>query len=157
MIIYSIFRVILVQNAPEKIAPMPASPNYVKDSGQNLLGPSVTHVEYNVPPLNTNSQSEVQVCYVFKENEKLKKSLGSCASSIQKADVHVEDLCESPRQHSADPDCYAKMRDNLIALDIECPSNSKKLYAPHKTDQMNSNTCKSLPNLLSSSNENLLV
>lgn len=148
---------ILVQNAPEKIVPMPASPNYVKDSGQNLLGPSVTHVEYNVPPSNTNSQNEVQVCYVFKENEKLKKSLGSCASSIQKADVHVEDLCESPRQHSAGPDYYAKMRDNLIALDIECPSNSKKLYAPHKTDQMNSNTCKSLPNLLSSSNENLLV
>ncbi|XP_066147233.1 E3 ubiquitin-protein ligase MARCHF8 [Euwallacea fornicatus] len=152
-------RVILVQNAPEKVLPIPPSPNLIstKESGQNLLSQVVTHAEYSVPPCDTNStsQNEVQVCYMF-EKEKLTKSLDSCASSIQKADVHVEDLCESPQQDSVISEEYLKVRDNLIALDIECPSNSRKFYTC-KTEAIGSNTCKSLPNLLSSSHENLLV
>lgn len=153
-------RIILVQNAPEKPIPISTSPNYLyasKESGQNLLSHVVTQAEYNVPPCdtNSNSQSDVQVCYVFENECKKPKCFGSCASSIQKADVHVEDLCESPKENFKKSDEYLKVRDNIVALDIECPSNSRKLYS-YKTEK-NSSTCKSLPNLLSSSNENLLV
>ncbi|XP_050307414.1 E3 ubiquitin-protein ligase MARCHF8 isoform X2 [Anthonomus grandis grandis] len=154
-------RIILVQNAPEK-PPIPPSPTYItiKDTQhQNRLAQVVTHAEYNVPPSDTNSNSQVsdvQVCYVFENecNKKKPKSFGSC-SSIQKADVHVVDLCEqeSPRK---DVEEYLKLRDNLVALDIECPSNSR-LYKSNKTERKSSATCKSLPNLLTSSKENLLA
>nr|AEE62925.1 unknown [Dendroctonus ponderosae] len=157
-------RVMLVQNAPEKQLSVSSSPNsnYIssKENGHvNVLSQVVTSGEFDVPPSDTtsNSQSDVQICYIF-ENEckKQKKPFGSCASSIQKADVHVEDLCESPKQDLSKSQEYLTHRETWVALDIECPSDGRKLSL-YKTDALSNSTCKSLPNLLNSSSEHLLV
>ncbi|XP_060516519.1 E3 ubiquitin-protein ligase MARCHF8 [Cylas formicarius] len=155
-------RVILVQNAPEKTAVHTPSPHYIyaKESGQNLLSQVVTQAEYNIPPsdTNSNSQSEVQMCYVFENECNKAKCFGSCASSIQKADVHIEDLCDTPQNDSTQhPDDY--LRNNIVALDIECPPDRNRLYSMQssfKTDNMG-NTYKSLPNLINTSSEHLLL
>ncbi|KAF7269078.1 E3 ubiquitin-protein ligase MARCHF8 [Rhynchophorus ferrugineus] len=143
-------RIILVQNAPEK-PPPPPSPQYVY-SKENLLQqpPAAEAPDYNVPPSDptSNSQSDVQLYYLFEAAKGL-NNWDSCASSVQKADVHVEDLCESPAD-------VKYLRDNLVALDIECPSNGNTKLTSNKTDH-SPGTCKSLPNLLTASNENLLV
>ncbi|KAL1491077.1 hypothetical protein ABEB36_011730 [Hypothenemus hampei] len=148
-------RVILVQNAPEKQMPLrPPSPPPPKS--ETIL---VTQAECNVVPTSQSPNEVLPVCYVFNECEKTKMT--KTASSVQKADVHVVDLCLSPELE------YLK-RDNLIALDIECSSGNGRRLKAYKTElgsikSGNSYTCKSLPNLLTStasgggSNENLLV
>ncbi|KAJ8977543.1 hypothetical protein NQ317_012922 [Molorchus minor] len=158
-------RIILVQNAPEKPCAVPPSPYFHRDSRQHLPSQIVTIAEYNQPSSDThsNSQNDLQLCYVF-ENECSKvKCCSSSASSVQKADVHVEDLCDTPKNEldlkSPSDDLSTS---NILALDIECPTNSKKKYSlqtPLKTDEaVKNNSCvfKSLPNL-STSSENLLL
>ncbi|KAJ8966713.1 hypothetical protein NQ314_003366 [Rhamnusium bicolor] len=131
---------------------------------QHLPSQVVTIAEYNQPSsdTNSNSQNDLQLCYVFENECKVKKCCGSSASSIQKADVHVEDLCDTPRNEVDIRNSFDDLaRNNIIALDIECPSNSKKkfsLQSSLKTDVVKNSSCvfKSLPNLNTSS-ENLLL
>nr|CAI5832493.1 unnamed protein product [Callosobruchus analis] len=153
-------RIILVQNAPEKPALPPPSPYLHRDSRPHVLTQVVTVAEYNQPSslTNTNSQNDVQLCYVF-QNENKVKCCSSSASSVQKADVHVENLCDTP--HSEGNTSSNMSRNNILALDIECPSNSKKKYSLEgslKTEIVRNYSCvfKSLPNLNTSS-ENLLL
>ncbi|KAJ8921019.1 hypothetical protein NQ315_015815 [Exocentrus adspersus] len=159
-------RIILVQNAPEKPSAVPPSPYFHRESRQHAPTQVVTVAEYNHPSSDTNStsQNDLQLCYVFENECKVNKCCSSSASSIQKADVHVEDLCETPSNEPVDlrtpPDSLS--RSNILALDIECPTNSKKKYSLQnslKTEVINkNNSCvfKSLPNL-STSSENLLL
>lgn len=155
------FRIILVQNAPEK--PSTPSPNFAYSSDyRQQVPPSqvVSTVDCGMASSNTTSRNEMPMCYVF-ENEtevKRKKNLERSRSSLQKADVHVEDLCDTPHRHSVE-DC--SVESNIIALDIECPSNTIKKYSLQntpKTDIVKNKSCvfKSLPNL-STSSENLLL
>ncbi|XP_030767936.1 E3 ubiquitin-protein ligase MARCH8 [Sitophilus oryzae] len=144
-------RIILVQNAPEKPPPLDTTHQYIF-AKENLLTHPIPPVgDYSVPPSdpNSNSQSDVQLCYVFEAECPKAKRLDSCGSSVQKADVHVEDLCESP-------DGGQYFRDNIVALDIECPATGNRKLISNKTEHA-PGTCKSLPNLLTASNENLLV
>ncbi|VEN63790.1 unnamed protein product [Callosobruchus maculatus] len=153
-------RIILVQNAPEKPALPPPSPYFHRDSRPHVLTQVVTVAEYNQPSslTNTNSQNDMQLCYVF-QNENKVKCCSSSASSVQKADVHVENLCDTP--HGEENTSSNMSRNNILALDIECPSNSKKKYSLEgslKTEIVRNYSCvfKSLPNLNTSS-ENLLL
>nr|CAH7768505.1 unnamed protein product [Callosobruchus chinensis] len=153
-------RIILVQNAPEKPALPPPSPYFQRDSRPHVLTQVVTVAEYNQPSslTNTNSQNDMQLCYVF-QNENKVKCCSSSASSVQKADVHVENLCDTP--HTEGNTSSNMLRNNILALDIECPSNSKKKYSLEgslKTEIVRNYSCvfKSLPNLNTSS-ENLLL
>lgn len=161
-------RIILVQNAPEKPIVVPPSPNFIIDSRQLIPLQVMTHVEHNsnVPSSNTDSRNDV--FYVF-ESEVMKKECNSSCSSIQKADVHVEDL-DTPQNyvnncgHSSlfDNNKITGIGTNILALDIECPTDNKKKFSlqqpSFKTDIVKNNSCvfKSLPNLNTSS-ENLLL
>lgn len=66
----NVFRIILVQNAPEKPSATPPSPYFHRDSKQHMPTQVVTIAEYNQPSsvTNSNSQNDMQLCYVF-ENE----------------------------------------------------------------------------------------
>ncbi|CAG9825204.1 unnamed protein product [Phaedon cochleariae] len=154
-------RIILVQNAPEKLPPSP-SPYFERDTRQPVPTQIVTIAEYNQPSsvTNSNSQNDMQMCYVF-ENECKVKCCSSSSSSVQKADVHVEDLCDTPKFESDAPNSMDMSRSNILALDIECPNSSRKKYSLQnslKTDVVRNRSCvfKSLPNL-STSSENLLL
>lgn len=162
-------RIILVQNAPEKPIVVPPSPNFIIDSRQLIPLQVLTHVEHNstVPSSNTDSRNDV--FYVF-ESEVMKKECGSSCSSIQKADVHVEDLdtpqnyikCGTSSLLDGSSTQVTGFGSNILALDIECPTDSKKKFSlqqpPFKTDVTKNSSCvfKSLPNLNTSS-ENLLL
>ncbi|XP_057671801.1 E3 ubiquitin-protein ligase MARCHF8 [Diorhabda carinulata] len=155
-------RIILVQNAPEKPTAPPPSPYFQKSVGHHVPTQIVTVAEYNQPSSITNSnlQNEMQMCYVFEDECKVKCCRKS-ASSIQKADVHVEDLCDTSRNDTSLHKSPDISRNNILALDIECPSSSKKKYSLQnslKTDIVKNRSCvfKSLPNL-STSSENLLL
>ncbi|XP_023021997.2 uncharacterized protein [Leptinotarsa decemlineata] len=154
-------RIILVQNAPEKPSAPPSSPYFQRDTRQHMPTQVVTVAEYNQPSsvTNSNSRNDMQMCYVF-ENECKVKCCSSSASSIQKADVHVEDLCDTPRNEDS-PNSSESSRNNILALDIECPNSSRKKFSLQnslKTEVVKnrSSVFKSLPNL-STSSENLLL
>ncbi|KAJ8960877.1 hypothetical protein NQ318_020176 [Aromia moschata] len=136
--------------------PCLSSSYFHRDSRQHMPSQVVTIAEYNQPSseTNSNSQNDLQLCYV--------KCCSSSASSIQKADVHVEDLCETPRNEAESREAAGDpSRSNILALDIECPADSKKKYSlqsPLKTETARGGGAvfKSLPNL-STSSENLLL
>ncbi|CAH0557296.1 unnamed protein product [Brassicogethes aeneus] len=157
-------RIILVQNAPEKqSAPSPNFAYSCSDPRQQMAPHVVSIVECGMPSSITTSRNDLQLCYVF-ENEsevKRKKHLDRSSSSIQKADVHVEDLCDTPQHYSVENLNVDFKESNILALDIECPSNTIKKYSlqnTSKTDIVKNKSCvfKSLPNL-STSSENLLL
>lgn len=172
-------RIILVQNAPEKPAPVPPSTSYTfspATTGQQFSSQVQAHVEYNMPPSTySNSNNDLQLVYTFDkplmdETDKPQKQLVSTSSSLHKNDLQVEDLCEiSPnkvisklREHSWS-DSRIQSQRQILALDIECPSagNVKINTDLSKTDstarmKKSNSVFISLPNLNASS-ENLLV
>lgn len=171
-------RIILVQNAPEKPSAVPPSPNYLIDNRQFIPMQSMqTNADRDlITPMESNGNSRSDLFYVFESEISKKRPYGSSSSSIQKADVHVEDLDtpqnERVRQNAAANNFHCtepNLRASIVALDIECSNAAgagpvKKFSLPQsgsflKTDsqvRIAPNVFKSMPNL-STSNENLLV
>lgn len=88
-----------MQNAPEKVNPMPPSTSFSYDQslGQPFPPQIQAHVDYNVPSTYAdNSHNDHHFCYIFKKEdvEKSKLDENSSTSSIPKDDIQVKQLYE---------------------------------------------------------------
>jgi hypothetical protein len=165
-------RIILVQNAPEKPLLAPSSPSFIftKSSHHQQYSPQVLAHGNFIPPANSDSNNDSQLCYVFeKEHHEKPSFVGNTGSSSQKDDIHVEDLCDTvstdnfinPLASSMPSGSMNPNTREILALDIHCSSRSANEFSLNhstKTDIIHNKSCvfKSLPNL-NTSNENLLV
>jgi E3 ubiquitin-protein ligase MARCH1/8 len=125
------FRIILVQNAPEKPLLAPSSPSFIftKSSHHQQYSPQVLAHGNFIPPANSDSNNDSQLCYVFeKEHHEKPSFVGNTGSSSQKDDIHVEDLCDTvstdnfinPLASSMPSGSMNPNTREILALDIHC-------------------------------------
>nr|XP_022919225.1 E3 ubiquitin-protein ligase MARCH4 [Onthophagus taurus] len=164
-------RIILVQNAPEKVI-SPPSPNFNVTIHPNRVEPSsqvIANVECNVPPPRVSNP--VESSYMFDGGSKMYVQTISSNSSLSNSDsskrsskksgLFVKDKMDSVSIGRNSCDALELNIQEILALDIEYSKRHSSVSGlAHCSKDIekikNKGVFKSLPNL-SASSENLLV
>lgn len=174
------FRIILVQNAPEKVI-APPSPNFSITIHPNRIEPSsqvVANVECNVPPprignpLESSYMFDAPGCGTKTNNAKLYMETISSTSSLIKTDstepsykmTSCIDKIDNVSIGKTSCDALELNIQEILALDMEYNKRHMSVAELPRTSKSdtdnnrvkNKNLFKSMPNL-SASSENLLV